>query len=272
MNDIFGGRVDGAIPHLPRREMPASRFLNQLPGKAREALVEKCENVTLGFEQVLVQPGGELAYVYFPINCFISQVMVNGGAPIEVALTGDEGFFGLAVALGVPRSPVLATVQGAGSALRMTAAAFIAEMREVPALQKLILRYAHVCLAQSAVHISCANNHSVEQRVARWFLMIADRARSTSFRVTQRLLAYMIGVRRVGVTNAASRLQTRGLVRYTRGSVEVVDIEGLRAVACPCYQHDLDTYAEAMGFAPALDPAAVVAAAPPVKASRLHLA
>jgi CRP-like cAMP-binding protein len=202
------------------------------------------------FEDILVKSGEEQKFVFFPLTCFISQILINDDIAIEVALTGDEGMFGLGIALGIARSPVMATVQGAGDALRMSAASFAAEMRDTPALRKLVLRYAHVCLAQSALHISCARFHSVEQRVARWLLMTADRARSLSFRMTQRLLAYVIGVRRVGVTNAASALQDRGLVSYSRGAMQIVDVDGLRGVSCRCYQDDLDIYSNAMGADP----------------------
>ena len=142
------------------------------------------------------------------------------------------------LALGVDASPVRAVVQGAGSALRMGAAAFRRELERSPALHRLIDRYLFVHLCQLAQTAACTRFHLVEARLARWLLMTQDRAHSESFHVTQEFLALMLGVRRVGVTKAAGSLFAPQADRYSRGNVTVLDRRGLKAASCGCYKAD----------------------------------
>jgi len=189
-----------------------------------------------------------LSHVYFPTGCFISLIMpIDASAALEVGMVGAEGMFGLPLALGVDVSPVRAVVQGAGSALRMDAAIFRRELARSEALQRQIDRYVFVQLSQLAQTAACTRFHVVEARLARWLLMTQDRAISGKFHVTQEFLAYMLGVRRVGVTKAASSLQARRLIRYSRGNITVLDRRGLKAAACGCYRADLESYDRMLG-------------------------
>jgi len=138
-------------------------------------------------------------------------------------------------------------VQGAGPALRIDAAQFARELKRSPALKKRLNLYLYVLLTQVAQMAPCARYHLVEPRLARWLLMTRDRAQSNEFRLTQDFLAYMLGVRRAGITRAASNLQKRRLIRYTRGKMRILDARGLEAVSCDCYAAATQLYAKVMG-------------------------
>ena len=168
-------------------------------------MLDGCETVELAFAEELSTPWEPLSHVYFPTRGFISLIMpIDGPASLEVGLVGDEGMFGVPLALGIDISPVRAVVQGAGSALRMDAARFGDELRRSPALQRKMGHYAFVRYTQLAQTAACTRFHVVEARLARWLLMTQDRAHANTFHVTQEFLALMLGVRRVGVTKAAT--------------------------------------------------------------------
>lgn len=194
------------------------------------------EQVDLEFGQLLHERGAELRHVYFPNDSLISLLaMVEDGDALEVGLVGRNDMFGVALALGYPSSPVRALVQVAGSAMRMSARRFIAELERNPRLQRLVDRCAFVAMATAMQIAACNKAHVLEARLARWLLMVRDRLGRGEFPLTQQFLARMLGVRRAGVAEAASALQQRGLIRYSRGKVGILKPARLRAVACSCY-------------------------------------
>ena len=230
---------------MPRaRAAPfTNRLLDRLPEKDRARVLAGCERVELRFPEVLAEPGGTIRDAYFPLDSFISLLTPMGGKDtLEVALAGNEGLYGIPVALCVDISPVHAMVQGSGPAWRMGAPAFRRELARSPALRDGVNLYIHVLMAQLIQTAGCNRFHVVEQRVARWLLMTADRAHSATFRITHEFLAYMLGVRRVGITEAASALQRGNLIRYTRGNVTILDRKGLERASCGCYRSDLSMY------------------------------
>lgn len=225
-----------------------NHLLELLPSKDRQRLLALCEPVQLTLSDILCEPGQPVRHVYFPTDGFISLVTLVEGSPgVEVGMVGREGMLGAQLALGVAEAPWRAVVQGRGTAWRLTTAAFKRELALRPALRRNLNRYLYVLMAQHAGSAGCLRFHLIGQRLARWLLMSQDRAHSESFHVTHEFLAYMLGMRRVGVTAAASAMQKEGLIEYHRGELTVLDRKGLEAAACGCYAADRQTYAALLG-------------------------
>jgi CRP-like cAMP-binding protein len=201
--------------------------------------------VQLVLADVLCVRGDSTPYVYFPVGAFISLVATTDGSPsLEVGMVGREGMVGAHVALGVMTAPLRVVVQGPGSSWRISSKAFQAELASSEALQRVLDRYVCVLMAQLTTSAACLRFHEIGPRLARWLLMSQDRAHSDNFRMTHEFLAYMLGVRRVGITAAAGMLQQKGLIEYTRGDLTVLDRAGLEAAACGCYAADRKSYAD----------------------------
>jgi CRP-like cAMP-binding protein len=216
---------------------PENGVLAALPRKAYLALLPGLAPVTLAFGRVLYEPGATIPDVYFPGRSVVSLLtVVDGHEALEVGLVGHEGMVGIPLALGIDVSPVRALVQGAGSALQMSAGRFRKAFNASPPLQRGLHRYAHELMAQVTQTAACNRFHRVEARLARWLLMTRDRVRSGQFHLTHEFLAHMLGVRRVGVTEAASGLQQRKIIDYSRGNIRILDDAGLEAAACSCYK------------------------------------
>jgi CRP-like cAMP-binding protein len=236
-----------ALP-VVKRASKGNKLLDALPRREREHLVDGCEEVNLAMSEVLFEPGDHVRHVQFPTTGFITLLTpTKGSMHLEVGLVGFEGMAGTPLVLGIATSPLQALVQGGGCSLRMDAAPFLRELGRSPSLKMTLDRYLFVRMTQLAQSAGCTRYHLVEARLARWLLMTQDRARSTAFRVTHETLALMLGVRRVGVTRAASSLQKQGLIRYRRGDVVVLNRAGLTAASCSCYLTDRAIYSEVFG-------------------------
>jgi CRP-like cAMP-binding protein len=225
-----------------------NRLLTALPQRSRQNFLAGCDQVQLRFADVLCELGEKIRHVYFPTESFVSLVTaLDDDARLEVGIVGDEGMLGTALILGVNRSPQHALVQGAGAALRMSAATFSRHYRQDARLRQQLSRYVYVLMRQLAQTAACTSYHLVEARLARWLLMSRDRAHRDQFRLTHEFLAYMLGVRRVGVTQAASSLQEQGLIDYSRGAITILDNAGLEKASCACYREGNVMYAQILG-------------------------
>jgi CRP-like cAMP-binding protein/PAS domain-containing protein len=214
-----------------------NRLLAALPAREHERLLAGLEPVKLTYGEVLYEPGEQMRYVYFPTDCVVSLLtVVEGHRALEVGLVGREGMVGSRLALGISASSVRALVQGTGTAVRMKSARFLQEFRRSPALQRGLLRFIDTLMIQVTQTAACNRFHVLEARLARWLLMTRERSPSSEFHLTHEFLADMLGVRRVGVTSAASTLQRRKLIHYRRGTITILDQQGLEAASCSCYR------------------------------------
>lgn len=213
-----------------------NRLLAALPRRDYQRLLQYLEPVTLTFGQVLYESGGRIRHVYFPYSGVVSLLTVIGpGKAAEVGLVGDEGMVGGSAAIGINTSYLRAVVQGDGAAARLTAARLFRELGTNGTWHRELFRFTHALMNQTAQTAACNRFHRVEARLARWLLATRDRVHSLQFNLTHEFLSLMLGVRRVGVTEAASSLQKRGLITYSRGNIHLLDAAGLAAVACECY-------------------------------------
>ena len=228
------------------RNALSNKLLAALPRADRERLLDHAEPMRLGLRDVIAERGSRMTHAWFPLTAYLSKVVPADRGQLEVGLVGFEGFLGLPLALGVESSRLDAVVQGEGEALRIPARHFRKHLEESASLRRVTGRYAHVVMSQLTQNAVCNRFHVVEQRLARWLLMSADRARSLNFEVTHAFLGMILGVRRVGVTHAARALSDRGLIEYERGRMVIRDRRALQGAACACYRIDLDTYRDTM--------------------------
>jgi len=215
----------------------ANSLLAALPREDYQNLLGELEPLTLSSGEVLYEPGERIRQVYFPGDAQVSLLIVMPDRKaLEVGLVGREGMVGIPLVLGAEVSSVRVLVQGSGSALRMKAASFRDALGRCLALQRELYRYAYAKLGQARQTAACNRFHQVEARLAGWLLLTRDRVRSDQFHLTHEFVAATLGIRRVGVTNAASALQRRKLISYHRGNIRILDRKGLKAASCGCYE------------------------------------
>lgn len=234
-----------------------NHLIERLSRKDRMHLLALCTPVEMRLAEVLCEPGEPTRHGYFPAEGYISLVAMHERKPsLEVGMVGREGMLGEQLVLGVMLAPLHAIVQGPGTAWRISAAIFRRELARSSALQGVVSRNLHLRKNQLAISASCARYHLISPRLARWLLMSQDRAHADSFHMTHEFIAHMLGVRRVGITTAASSLQRRGLIKYHRGLLTVLDRRGLHGLASSCYDKDMQAYDAQSGSdpAPALQP------------------
>lgn len=219
-----------------------------IPRKERASLQQICVEHILTAGDILQEGGGVLRHVYFPFSGYVSMLASVKGTPsLEVGMVGREGMLGAQILLGVTSHASQALVQGGGVAMRARIAPFQRELAAAPGLRRCIGRYLHVRMEQLAGIAPCLRFHVIEARLARWLLMSHDRSPGAVFLVKQEFLSYMLGVRRTGVSAAAMSLERQGLIRYSRGTLEVLDRTGLEVAACACYAADCASYEKQLG-------------------------
>ncbi|MDM0032113.1 Crp/Fnr family transcriptional regulator [Variovorax sp. J22P271] len=222
-----------------------NQLIQLLPRAERQRLIAASDMFELNLSDVLCEPGDVTRYAYFPVDGFISLLKtVDESRVLEVGMVGREGMVGVQIALGMSVVPLRAVVQGQGVTLRIGVGELDAYLADSPALRRVLNRYVYVLMTQFATSAACLRHHQIGQRLARWLLMMQDRARTDNFPVTQEFLAFMLGVRRVSITAAASELQHAGHIRYARGDLTVLHRAGLEEIACSCYTSDQRAYTE----------------------------
>lgn len=225
-----------------------NRLISGLPREDRNHFLEGCEQVELVFADILCDAGEPIKYVHFPIGSVVSLLAkTDDHSSVEVGVVGNEGMLGISLMLGVDFSSLQFMVRGSGPAWRMDALSFRRELQLSSALKFELNRYLYLMTSQLAQSAACTRFHVVEERLARWLLMTQDRVHSDKFHVTHEILAYMLGVRRVGITKAAGELQRKKLISYSRGDITILDHNGLEAVSCGCYQADKEIYDRLLG-------------------------
>ena len=213
-----------------------NHLLAALPATEYGHFAGHLEPVAMAAGEVLYESGGQLKHVYFPTTAIVSLLYVlENGATAEIAMVGNEGILGISLFMGGETTPSRAVVQRAGHGFRLRADLIKQEFNRAGPLLRLLLRYTQALITQMMQTAVCYRHHSVEQQLCRWLLLSLDRMSSNSLTMTQEVIANLLGVRREGVTEAAGRLQRIGLIRYSRGNIEVLDRPGLERAACECY-------------------------------------
>lgn len=232
----------------PKYLAQANRLVAVLPAESRVLFLDHCELVDLNRQDVLTLAGQTTDYAYFPIDSFIASILkLEDASDVQFGLTGNEGMVNVSLVLGISVASTTSVVQGAGRAYRISQHDLQEQLKTTPGLRDVLHNYVALRMDQMAQNMACASCHSVEQRLARWLLMVQDRAHSSELLLTHEVLAFMLGVRRESVTQAASSLQKQALISYSRGDIMLLDEPGMKAVACECYQTNLAIYERAMG-------------------------
>lgn len=226
--------------------MTRNRLLDLLPGDELEAL--QPERMAVSHAYPLIVPFEPIKYVFFPINALGSLVTVlEDGSTIEAGSVGREGMTGIPVILGADSTPMQTVVQIPGDVWRVESEVVKREFARQRTLHGLLNRFVHTIFVVASQSTACIRRHAVEARLARWLLMSSDGIDSHELPLTQEFLGTMLGVRRASVTEAAAKLQTAGLIRYTRGFVEIVDRPGLEEATCECYHTIRREYERLLG-------------------------
>jgi len=221
------------MPDLP--DPRGNQLLAALPTVEWERWVPQLESIELALGDVLYESGRALSHVTFPTTAIVSLLYVmENGASAEIALVGNEGVVGISLFMGGESTSSRAVVLSAGQGYRLAAARIKEEFTRAPILH-LLLRYTQALITQMAQTAVCNRHHSLDQQVCRWLLLSLDRLSGNEIVMTQELISNMLGVRREGVTESATKLQKAGLIRYSRGHITVLDRPGLERRACECY-------------------------------------
>jgi CRP-like cAMP-binding protein len=221
-----------ATAHTPKQ----NHLLSALSAADYAHLLPDLELIQMPLGWVIYESGAPLSYLYFPTTSIVSLLYVmESGASAEIAITGNEGLVGISLFMGGESTPSRAVVQSAGEGHRLRAGVLKKEFALGGRLQYLALRYTQALITQMAQTAVCNRHHALEQQLCRWLLLSLDRLPGNELRMTQELIANMLGVRREGVTEAAGKLQDEGLIRYSRGRIAVLDRPGLERRVCECY-------------------------------------
>jgi CRP-like cAMP-binding protein len=226
-------------PQRPMTWPSGNRLLDSLVPDERIRVGRELEEVSLRLKEPICAPGERMESVYFPSQAVVSVLARVQGTPgVEVATIGREGLVGVSLSWeATTLNPAeLLQVQVPGTALRMEAEVFVAELAQNAGLARMVRSYTQAFVSQLCQQVACNGLHSIQERCARWMLLTHDRVAADEFPLTQGFLAQMLGVRRASVSAVAGALQEAGFIRYSRGRVIVLDRTGLEDASCECYQ------------------------------------
>ncbi len=213
-----------------------------------ERVKSKLESVSLKLGEVLYESGEKMDYVYFPTTAIISLLYImENGATAEIGVVGNDGIIGVSLFMGGDTTTSRAIIQSAGSAVRMKVTDMKAEFALGGRFQELLLRYTQALMTQISQTAVCNRLHSIEQQLCRWLLLSHDRLDSDKLVMTHDLISNMLGVRREGITLAAQKLATRKLILNSRGTMTVIDRQGLEDAVCECYKVVNEEYNRLLG-------------------------
>lgn len=235
-----------ATQHMDDARM--NHLLAALPADEFARLKPDLESVSLKLGEVLYESGEQLEYIYFPTTAIISLLYImENGSTAEIGMAGNDGLVGIALYMGGSTTPSRAVVQSAGNAFRLRSRVLRSTFGLGGVFQKILLRYTQSLVTQISQTAVCNRLHSVEQQLCRWLLIYHDLLHSNKIVMTHELIAHMLGVRREGVSIAAGHLQKKGLIKYVRGTITMLDQEGLEKAVCECYQVVKDEYDRLLG-------------------------
>ena len=220
-----------------------NRLLAALSPEVLQRLQPDLELIHLDLGASLYESGDSVRNAYFPVDSIVSLLYVlEDGASTEIAVVGNDGVVGVALFMGGGSTPSRAVVQSAGSTYRISGAALIKEFNRGGELQQVLLRYTQALITQMTQTAVCNRHHSLDQQLCRWLLLSMDLLPRNELRMTQELIANMLGVRRVGITEAARKLHSKGYIDSQRGLITLTDRAGLKAHSCECYRVITEEY------------------------------
>jgi CRP-like cAMP-binding protein len=211
-------------------------LLAALPEAELKRWLPHLEYVDMPLGEVLYEAGSTLSHVYFPTTAIVSLLYVmQNGESAEIAVVGNDGVVGISLFMGGDSTPSRALIQSGGGAYRLRAQLMKEEFDRGGPVLHLLLRYTQALITQMVQTAACNRHHALDQQLCRWLLLSLDRLQGTDMVMTQALIAHMLGVSLEGATEGALKLQTAGLIDYTRGRIRVLDREGLEKRTCECY-------------------------------------
>jgi CRP-like cAMP-binding protein len=220
------------ILHNPRK----NRLLAALPEPQLQRWRPHLEYIDMRLGEVLYEAGSTLEHVYFPTTAIVSLLYVmQNGESAEIAVVGNDGLVGVSLFMGGDSTSSRALIQSAGGAYRLPAQLMKEEFDRGGPVLHLFLRYTQALITQMVQTAACNRHHSLDQQLCRWLLLSLDRLEGTDMVMTQALIAHMLGVPLEGATEGALRLQTAGLIDYTRGRIQILNRDGLERRTCECY-------------------------------------
>lgn len=225
-----------------------NHLLAALPSDEFSRLKPNLEPISLTLGKVIYESGEQLEYIYFPTTAIISLLYImENGSTAEIGMAGNDGLVGIALYMGGSTTPSRAVVQSAGNAFRLKSKALQSEFGLGGVFQNILLRYTQSLMTQISQTAVCNRLHVVEQQLCRWLLINHDLLQTNKLIMTHDLIANMLGVRREGVSIAAGNLQKKGLIKYVRGTITMLDRKGLETAACECYRVVKDEYDRLLG-------------------------